>query len=713
MIQTLKKSQMKQLGSSLTMSLCAAGLLLSSFSANAERLNVRDADIREVVETVAKITGKTMIVDPRVKGLKVTIITAGNVDYTKDQIYNIFVSALQVHKFQAIEANGVVKIIPDQQARSEYSPVNVQNLDDYGDRYITQVIPVQNVDAQQIMNVLRPLVSPTSGHLFAVQGTNTLILHDSASNVRRISEIIDRTDKANDEEIEVIPLEHASASEIVRILESLNRSGRQQQGNEIQEPRYVAERTNSILLSANDRQRVRLRALIASLDRPLNSMGNTKTVFLKYAKADQVAEVLSGIGEIKQKEEAVTSGRGGAGSGPATSQRSLYSIQPHEETNALVLTAPPDIMREFDSVIRALDIRRKQVHVEAIIVEISDNKAKELGIQWLFSPEGGSAPGGVVNFTNTGPGIGNVAAGAIAARGTEEEVFVRDPETGVITGTETRRTAGDNGVALAEVLGGMQGLGLGVARIRPDGFSWGAFIRALEGVTDSNTLSRPSVTTLDNVEAIFKSGQEIPIITGSTLGDNNSNPFQNVDRKDVGVMLKLTPQINEGNYVRLDIEQEVSSIAGSTNVDVVTNKREVKTSVLVPDGGMVVLGGLIDDDIQQSSQKVPILGDIPVLGHAFKSQRTQKIKRNLMIFIHPTVLKDDKELRELSSAKYSYIRAQQIEQANRGISLMPEEDSEVLPTYDEALVLPPTYEEYMGNGTEDESNSEDDEANED
>ncbi len=700
MIQTLKKIRMKKLGSSFTMTVCAAGLLLSSFSANAERLNVRDADIREVVETVAKITGKTMIVDPRVKGLKVTIITAGNVDYTKDQIYNIFVSALQVHKFQAIEANGVVKIVPDQQARSEYSPVNVSNLDDYGDRYITQVIPVQNVDAQQIMNVLRPLVSPTSGHLFAVQGTNTLILHDSASNVRRISEIIDRTDKANDEEIEVIPLEHASASEIVRILESLSRSGRQQQGNEVQEPRYVAdERTNSILLSANDRQRVRLRALIGSLDRPLNSMGNTKTVFLKYAKAEQVAEVLSGIGEIKQKEEAAASGRAGAGgaaTGGVAAQRSLYSIQPHEETNALVLTAPPDIMREFDSVIRALDIRRKQVHVEAIIVEISDNKAKELGIQWLFSPEGSSTtPGGVVNFTNTGPGIGQVAAGAISARGTEEEVFVRDPETGVITGTETIRTGGDNGAALAEVLGGMQGLGLGVARIRPDGFSWGAFIRALEGVTDSNTLSRPSVTTLDNVEAIFKSGQEIPIITGSTLGDNNSNPFQNVERKDVGVMLKLTPQINEGNYVRLDIEQEVSSIAGSTNVDVVTNKREVKTSVLVPDGGMVVLGGLIDDDIQQSSQKVPILGDIPVLGHAFKSQRTQKIKRNLMIFIHPTVLKDDEELRELSSAKYSYIRAQQIEQANRGISLMPEEDSEVLPTYDEALVLPPTYEEYM------------------
>lgn len=675
--------------------LLALTLLLSSAMVKAERLNVRDADIREVVETVARITGKTMIVDPRVKGLKVTIIS--NNDFSKDEIYNIFVSAIQVHGFQAIENNGVIKIVQDQKARYEASPVNVKNPESYGDQAITQVIPVQNVDAQQIMNVLRPLVSPQSGHLFAVQGTNTLILHDSASNVDRITKIIERTDKANDEEIEVIPLKHASASEIVRILESLQRSGQQERVNQVKAPKYVAdERTNSILLSAGARQRVRLRALIHSLDRQLDSTGNTKTVFLKFAKAEQVAEVLSGIGEIKQKEEAANSGRaGGAAAAGAGAQKSLYSVQFHEETNALVLTAPPDIMREFDSVIRSLDIRRKQVHVEAIIVEISDNKAKELGIQWLFSPSGsGTQPAGIINFNNTGTTIGQVAGGAIASRGQEEEVFTRD-EDGRITGTETINTGGDNGVQLAEVLGGLQGAGLGIARMSQTGLSWAAFIKALEGVTDSNTLARPSVTTLDNVEAIFKAGQEIPIITGSTLGDNNNNPFQNVDRKDVGVMLKITPQINEGNYVRLDIEQEVSSLAGSTAVDVVTNKREVKTSVLVPDGGLVVLGGLINDDIQQSSQKVPLLGDIPILGHAFKSERTQKIKRNLMVFIHPRVLRDDKDLREVSNAKYSYMRAQQLEQANKGISLMPSVDAPVMPTYDEALVLPPSFEEYL------------------
>ncbi|AOE49019.1 type II secretion system secretin GspD [Kangiella sediminilitoris] len=696
--QDHNKQQRTQWRHGVTMGLCALSLLLSSAMVKAERLNVRDADIREVVETVARITGKTMIVDPRVKGLKVTIIS--NNDFSKEEIYNQFVSTLQIHGFQAIENNGVIKIVQDQKARYEASPVNVKNPQSYGDRAITQVIPVQNVDAQQIMNVLRPLVSPQSGHLFAVQGTNTLILHDSASNVERITQIIERTDKANDEEIEVIPLQHASASEIVRILESLDRAGQQERVNQVKAPRYVAdERTNSILLSAGQRQRVRLRALIHSLDRQLDSTGNTKTVFLKYAKAEQVADVLQGVGEIKKKEEAANAGRAGAGAASGTAaKKALYSVQFHEETNSLVLTAPPDIMREFESIIRSLDIRRKQVHVEAIIVEISDTKAKELGIQWLFSPSGsGTQPAGIINFDNTGTSIGQVAGGAIAARGQEEEVFTRDPETGAITGTETITTGGDNGAALAEVLGGLQGAGLGIARMSQTGVSWAAFIKALEGVTDSNTLARPSITTLDNVEAIFKAGQEIPIITGSTLGSGNTNPFQSVDRKDVGVMLKITPQINEGNYVRLDIEQEVSSLAGTTAVDVVTNKREVKTSVLVPDGGMVVLGGLIDDDIQESSQKVPLLGDIPIIGHAFKSQRTQKIKRNLMVFIHPRVLKDDKDLREISNAKYSYMRAQQIEQANRGISLMPSAESPIMPTYDEALVLPPSFEEYLDN----------------
>lgn len=669
-------------------------LLLASFSADAERLNVRDADIREVVETVARITGKNMIVDPRVSQKKITIIS--NQDSSKEDIYRMFLAALKIHGFQAIQVDGnTLKIIQEAKARSEPGPVNPSNPTSLGDTYVTQVIPVNNVNAQQLVNVLRPMVSATSGQMLAVQGTNTIILHDSAANVRRLKEIIARTDKANDEEIEVIPLQHASATEVVRILDSITKTtGGQQQVNQIQAPKFVAdERMNTILLSATDKARVRLRALIASLDRQQNATGNTKTIFLKYAKAAEVKDVLSGIGEYKQKEESGAAGQQGAG---ARAQKSLYSIQAHEETNALVMTAPPDMMREFESVVRSLDIRRKQVHVEAIIVEISDRKARELGIQWLFSPSGnGTQPAGIINFGS----IGQVAGGVIAARGNEEEVFTRDPDTGVITGTETIRTPGDNGAALAQVLSGLSGAGIGLARTSESGLSWGAFINALEGVTDSNTLARPSITTLDNTEAEFSAGQEIPIITGSTLGNNNSNPFQNVERKDIGVALKIKPQINEGNHVRLDIEQEVSSLAGATQVDVVTNKRKVKTSVLVPDGGMVVLGGLIDDTINESEQKVPLLGDIPVVGNLFKSRGTTKEKRNLMVFIHPRVLKDDLELRQISSAKYSYMRAQQLEKLADGISLMPGEDSHVMPTYDEALVLPPSFEEYMDQET--------------
>lgn len=669
------------------------GFLLASWGANAERLNVRDADIREVVETVARITGKNMIIDPRVSQKKITIIS--NQDSSKDEIYRMFLSALKIHGFQAITVdNKTIKIIQEAKARAEPGPVNVKDHAKYGDSYVTQVIPVHNVNAQQMVNVLRPMISATSGQMVAVQGTNTLIVHDSASNVKRLQDIIARTDKANDEDIEMITLQHASASEVVRILESINKGAAgQQQVNQTREPKFVAdERMNSILLSATDKTRVRLRALIVSLDRPQNSSGNTKTLFLKYAKAEDIKEVLSGIGEYKQKEEA---GGSGAQAGAGRSQKSLYSIQAHEETNALVMTAPPDMMREFEMVVRSLDIRRKQVHVEAIIVEISDRKARELGIQWLFSPAGsGTQPAGIINFGGSGVGIGSIAGGVQAGRDYTEETVTTDTD-GFVTGTVSTTVRGDGGTALSQVLAGLSGAGIGLARTASSGLNWGAFINALEGVTDSNTLARPSITTLDNTEAEFSAGQEIPIITGSTLGGNNANPFQNVERKDIGVSLKIKPQINEGNHVRLDIEQEVSSLAGATAVDVVTNKRKVKTSVLVPDGGMVVLGGLIDDTIDESSQQVPLLGDIPILGNLFKSRGTTKSKRNLMIFIHPRVLKDDLELRQISSSKYSYMRAQQIKEANEGISLMPGEDAHVMPTYDEALLLPPSFEDYL------------------
>ncbi len=687
----MTKSMQKQSGA--WRKLAAIGLIFSlllPLAAWSAQMNMRDADMRELVEAVSRITGKTMILDPRVKTIKVTVLS--QTDMNEEEIYSLFLSILEVHGLAAVESDGVIKILQEQNAKTEPVPVVKGNSQRYStDSLITKVIRVQNVNAQELFPILRQLVSQQGGHLAGVRGSNIILIHDRAGNVRKIEQLIEDIDRETNEEIEVIALNHASATEIVRIMENLGKRDAQQQGGIVgAEPKFVAdERTNSILLSADNRSRLRLRALISQLDTPLSDTGNTRVFYLKYAKAPELSDVLGGVGESIEAEEA--KGASPATRGPGNKS---FSIEAHEDTNALVITAPPDLMRSFESVIRQLDIRRNQVHVEALIVEISDVKAKELGVQWLFSHGEDDVPVGVFNFNNTGPGIVDLGGAALANRGTDGTSTTVIAPDGTVTTTSTPNV-GDNGQALAQVLSGVVGSAIGLGNISKTGFSWVAFIKALGTNTDSNILSQPSLTVLDNEEAEFNVGQEIPIITGSALGDNNSNPFTTVDRKDVGILMKLTPQINEGDAVRLDIEQEVSSIAGTTATDIITNKRKVKTSVLVNDGGMVVLGGLIDDDIQLSGQKVPLLGDIPVLGHLFKSERTQKTKRNLMIFIHPTIIRDDSRMAQISSRKYNYMRGQQIEMQNKGISLMPSETSRVMPRWDESMALPPNFDEFM------------------
>ncbi|MDH5434430.1 MAG: type II secretion system protein GspD, partial [Gammaproteobacteria bacterium] len=359
-----------------------------------------------------------------------------------------------------------------------------------------------------------------------------------------------------------------------------------------------------------------------------------------------------------------------------------YSIKAHAETNALVITAMPDVMRSFESVISQLDLRRKQIHVEAIIVEISDIKVKELGVQWATAA-------GLVNFSNSNPSIVNVAGGIQAYRGQPQGSTTTIIGDNIVT--ETPPSQGDNGATLGQILAGSTGALFGFS----DDKSWAGLVKALSTDTDSNVLSTPSITTLDNEEALISVGQEIPIITGSTLGNNNSNPFQSVERKDVGIKLKITPQINEGDAVQLTIEQEVSSIAGATGADIVTNKRQIKTVVLANDGQTIVLGGLIDDDIQESAQKVPLLGDLPLIGNLFSSRATTKVKRNLMVFIRPKIISDAAGFDDISSRKYNYMRAQQIDWQQRGISLMPFVESNVLPKWNTELELPPSFRETM------------------
>lgn len=676
---TARRFRHSLIASALFASTLAGGVFAPSAEAGQAILNLKDADIRVVIEQVSKLTGKTFVLDPRVQGQKITILSQHMMD--EKEIYDTFLTILKVYGFAAVETNGIIKIVQEQTARQDSVPVaGPDSTRRYrGDEMITRVIKVEHVDANQLVPVLRVLV-PQQGHMAPYARTNVLVINDTAANIERLVEIIRQIDKASEEEIEIVPLKHASADEIVRILENLERQGAKAE-DPINKPRFTADvRTNSILLSAAGKARLRLRAMIAQLDQPVASGGNTKVLYLHYAKAEDVAKVLTGVSQQLEKQEEGKKSEGGGGRGRNGEN---FSIDSHEDTNSLVITAPPDMMRSLEAVIRQLDIRRAQVHVEAMIVEISDNKAKELGVQWLFADRSDDAtrPIGVINYTNNGPGIGTIAGAALAQRGQEGTTTTQN-NGGVIT-TTTTPSNGDNGEALGQVLGSLQGMGMGLGRIKDDGFSFAAFIRALGSTTDSNVLSMPSVTTLDNEEAEFLAGQEVPVITGSTLGGNNQNPFQQVDRKEIGVKLKIKPQINEGDAVKLAIEQEVSSIAGTTGVDIITNKRTIKNSVLVEDGDTIVLGGLVDDDVQESVQKVPILGDIPLLGHLFKSQKSTKVKRNLLVFVRPTIIRDAETMSQLSARKYDSIRKVQLNAQDDGINLMPGEDTALIPEWED------------------------------
>ncbi|NVJ59082.1 MAG: type II secretion system secretin GspD [Gammaproteobacteria bacterium] len=666
----------KLLKQCLAVTLCITMLPISW--AGQATVNLKDTDIKVFIETVSRLTGKTIILSDRVKGKKVNVISQQPLN--EEEIWGLFLSVLKLNDFGVVEQGNIVKVIQDQEVKQDATRVDNGSLDAPADEQVTRVIKVENVDVTQLMPVLRQLI-PQKMHMGQIRATNVILLHDSKANVDRIVKVIQQIDHESNEEIEVIELRHAAAAEIVRILDTLQKQNAQKDVATSQ-PRFVAdERTNSILLSAENRDRLRLKALIARLDSENSTDGNTKVIYLNYAKAADVAQLLEGVGEsIESDDPQAQAKKRGPGK--------QYSIKAHEDTNALVITAQQDMLKSFEAVIRQLDIRRAQVHVEAVIAEVSEIGLKQLGVQLL------SAAGAFTNFGNTGASNVSVAAGLAALEGQET-----GGETVIVDGNVQEnpiRNNGDNGAALAQALAGSQGIVFGFGETNSDGdVEWGALIQALGRDTESNVLSTPSITTLDNEEASISVGQEVPIITGSALGNNNSNPFTTVDRKDVGIKLKITPLINEGNSVRLQIEQEVSSIAGSTGADIITNKRQISTTVQVNDGGMVVLGGLIDEDIQESTEKVPVLGDIPLLGSLFSSNRTTKTKRNLMVFIRPKILRDEKSIHELSSRKYNYIRGRQLDMRAQGVNLMSDEDTPLLPAWDDSLALPPSFHEVM------------------
>ncbi|MEP0356120.1 type II secretion system secretin GspD [Paraglaciecola sp.] len=637
--------------------------------------NFKNTDIGEFINIVGKNLQKTIIVDPNVRG-KITVRSYDLLN--EDQYYQFFLNVLQVYGYSAVSMpSGVIKVIRSKDAKASNIPV-VEGSPFNGDEMITRVMPVYNVPVRELAPLLRQLNDTAGGgNVVSHDASNVMMLTGRAAVVNRLVEIIERVDKAGDEEVEIVKLQYASATEIVRIIESINKSQSKANASGKSDPRVVADdRTNSIIVSGDVKARQRIVNLIQRMDQELETSGNTRVIFLNYAKSEDLVKVLQGVSASIQAEEK------GATKGKTSSNREV-SIDSHEDSNALVITAEPDMMRSLEDVIRKLDVRRAQVQVEAIIVEVFEGDGTTLGVQWASEDYGGT------QFSNGVVGIGSLAVGVEQAQDTTNTTtqFNDDGDAFEFTTTED----GDF-TTLASLLSSVSGFLVGGVF---DG--WGAVLQAVSSDTNANILATPHLTTMDNEEAYFIVGQEVPIITGSTTGTNNANPFQSIDRQEVGIKLKVTPQINEGDAVQLLIEQEVSSLSGATSVDIITNKREIKTSVIVDDGGVIVLGGLIDEDVQESVSKVPLLGDIPIIGHLFKSTTTSKNKRNLMVFIRPTIIRDGITMNEISKKKYQYIRAQQLEHQADGIPLMPFSDAPSLPEWDDSLSLPPSFNDYIEN----------------
>jgi general secretion pathway protein D len=667
-------------------------LLSANISAAEYSPNFKGTEIEEFINIVGKNLRKTMIVDPNVRG-KVNVRSYDLL--TEEQYYQFFLNVLEVYGFSAVSMdNNIVKIIRDKDAKTSSIPVVGNENPGAGDEMVTRVIEVKNVTVRELTPLLRQLSDQAGGgNVVNYDPANVIMLTGTAAVVNRLVQIIERVDKAGDQDVQIISLKYASAGEMVRIIEAMNKSG---QGKSSSTPTFLIpkivadERTNSVIVSGEVKARERVARLVSRLDSELESNGNTRVYHLKYAKSEDMVKVLQGVSESIEADSSTTS------SSSRKSNTRNVSIDAHEDTNTLVITAQPDMLRSLEAVIRQLDIRRAQVLIEAIIVEIFEGDGVNLGVQWY------SEQGGVTQFSNGVAPIGSVAAAAEAARSTSgTKGSTVTSESGAVTVNPDQADIKGDYSLLAQVLGSVSGTMFGI--VKDD---WGAIVQAVSSDTNSNLLSTPSITTLDNEEAYFIVGQEVPIITGAQTGSNNSNPFQTVERQEIGIKLKVTPQINEGSGVQLTIEQEVSSVSGATGVDISINKREIKTTVMADDGATVILGGLIDEDVQESVQKVPLLGDIPFIGHLFKSTSNTTRKRNLMVFLRPTIVRDGKLMNDLSREKYNYIRALEIQKKTAGLELMSDEKLPILPKWNDQLALPPSFDEYMKKRDEEKSSAE-------
>jgi general secretion pathway protein D len=631
--------------------------------------NYKEADLGQVIQAVSEVTGKNFIVDPRVNA-KVTILSA--TPMSPAAFYETFLAVLQVHGYVAVPAGSVIKIIPNTDARQLPSIDLPNSVNSQSDEMVTQIVTIKNGSAAQFVPVLRPLI-PQQGHLAAYAPGNLLIISDRASNVSRITKIIARMEEGDDP-IDVVPLRNASATELVRTVNQLiqGAGGADAGGASI---KIVAdERTNSVLIGGEKSSRLRAKALILDLDTPrLGGGGDTVVRYLLYADAEKLADKLKGQASAASKAEAGPQGAAAATAAASSGGPNVdasVTIWADVPTNALIMTAPPKIMKSLMGVIDKLDIRRAQVEIEALIVEVQVNKSSNVSVQWLLDGEGGY---GVTNFPGSGTGIVSIATAAL--EGTSSATTTTSSSSSSSSTSSTLSSAIPTGASVA--VGSYNST---------TGKGFGAVIEALRSDSSSNIISTPRIITMNNEEAEVKVTQEIPLVTGqytsSTSSTNGtSSPFETIQREEVGSILKVTPHISDGDVIQLKIEQEDSSPGTklTDSADISTNKRSIKTTILIEDGGIIVLGGLMKDTVADSEDRVPALGSIPLLGNLFKSRSGSRQKTNLLVFLRPKILRDQQATEATSAAKYDEMRNEQ-KSLNKGrITLLPGERQPSIP----------------------------------
>lgn len=588
-------------------------------------VNIRNADIQAFISQIADMTGKNFVVDPRVRARDVTVVSTQALSAA--EVYELFLSVLQVHGYAAVPSGDIIKIVPNTTAKQSNLPLVGKNADG-GEALVTRVIAVENSPVEELVPVLRPLV-PQYGHLAAVGSANALIISDHMDNIRRMEAIIASLDNAESEDVQVIKLEHAFAGDMVKMLESLTpqtggRRGKTKDGGVT----VVAdERTNRLIIKGDRITRQRMAQMIRNLDTPASSTGGVQVVRLSHGDAEALAELL------KNFAEGASAAKPGAdGKAAASVTGDQVSIQADKSLNALVIRAEPAMMKEIMSVISQLDVRRAQILIEAAIVEVSGDTGKALGFQYVAGSDESGV--GAINFANAGLTINSIV----------QALATDDP----------------SGLALGD------GITMGFGEQDSNGdLKWGALIQALSSSTDVNLLSTPSILTLDNQEASIVVGENVPFITGTSTstGSGVSNPFQTIQREDVGLSLKVTPHVAGLSTIRLELEQENSQVKDSVGeaADIITTTRKLESTVLADDGETIALGGLIRDNITKTVRKVPILGDIPLLGILFRSTSTSREKSNLMVFLRPTILPDNERLLSMTRQKYMGITAMQFE----------------------------------------------------